>query len=37
MVLARLKETRRISYVAGYDIALIYVTVGEKDQALEWL
>src|SRR5262249_52475709 len=36
-VLAELKDLSRRRYVAPYDSALIYVGLGDKAQALEWL
>ena len=36
-VLAELKDLSEGRYVAPFDIALIYVGLGDKAQALEWL
>ena len=36
-VLAQLKDLSKQKYVSAYDIALIYVGLGEKDQAFAWL
>ena len=36
-VLAQLKETAVHSYVAPYNIAIIYAGLGDKDQAFAWL
>ena len=35
-ILARLTEMARTRYVAPYSFAVIYLTLGEKDQALEF-
>ena len=36
-ILADLNERRKMAYVSPYDIAVIHVAFGEKDQAFEWL
>jgi serine/threonine protein kinase/tetratricopeptide (TPR) repeat protein len=36
-IIAQLKETSARSYVAPYNIALIYLGLGDKDQAFAWL
>jgi tetratricopeptide (TPR) repeat protein len=36
-VLAELKERGKQEYVPAYDVAIIYVGLGETDQAFEWL
>jgi len=36
-VLADLKEQAKRSYISPFNIAIIYVALGEKDQAFEWL
>jgi Flp pilus assembly protein TadD len=36
-LLAELKESSKGRYVADYSIAMIYVGLGEKDEAFEWL
>jgi len=36
-VIEQLKEQSRRKYVAPYDIALVYIGLGEKDQAFAWL
>ena len=36
-ILADLNERRKTAYVSPYDIAVIHVALGEKDQAFEWL
>ena len=36
-VLAELKDLSKRRYVAPFDIALVYVGLGDKAQALEWL
>jgi TolB-like protein/Tfp pilus assembly protein PilF/predicted Ser/Thr protein kinase len=36
-VLERLKEISKTSYVDGYDWALLYSALGEKDEAFAWL
>ncbi|MBA2647637.1 MAG: protein kinase [Pyrinomonadaceae bacterium] len=36
-VIEELKETLKRKYVSPYDIATIYVGLGEKDEALRWL
>ncbi len=35
--LVKLKELSKSRYVSPYDVAVIYIGLGEKDQALEWL
>ena len=36
-VLAELKELLKGRYVPAYEIAIVYVGLGDKAQALEWL
>ena len=36
-VLVKLKELSKARYVAPYDLALVYVGLGDKAQALDWL
>jgi DNA-binding winged helix-turn-helix (wHTH) protein/tetratricopeptide (TPR) repeat protein len=36
-MLAELKEQSKRSYISPYNIAIIYVALGEKDKACEWL
>ena len=36
-ILDELEELRKRRYVPGYHIAIIYVALGENDQAFEWL
>jgi len=36
-VLEQLKEQSKRKYVAPYDIALVYIGLGDKDQAFAWL
>jgi DNA-binding winged helix-turn-helix (wHTH) protein/tetratricopeptide (TPR) repeat protein len=36
-VLAELKEQSKRRYISPFNIAIIYVALGEKDQAFEWL
>ncbi len=36
-VLGKLKELSKRKYVSSYDIAEIYIGIGEKDRAFEWL
>ena len=36
-VLGELKEQSKRSYLSPYNIAIIYVALGEKDQGFEWL
>lgn len=36
-VLEKLKEQAKWKYVAPYDIALVYIGLGDKDQAFTWL
>jgi DNA-binding winged helix-turn-helix (wHTH) protein/tetratricopeptide (TPR) repeat protein len=36
-MLAELKEQSKRSYISPYNIAIIYVALGEKDKASEWL
>jgi TolB-like protein/Tfp pilus assembly protein PilF/tRNA A-37 threonylcarbamoyl transferase component Bud32 len=36
-VLDQLKEQSKRKYVAPYDIALVYIGLGDKDQAIAWL
>jgi len=35
--LTELKDLSRSRYVAPFDVAVLYIGLGEKDQALEWL
>ena len=35
--LLSLKDLSKSRYVAPYDVALIYIGLGDKDQAMEWL
>jgi eukaryotic-like serine/threonine-protein kinase len=35
--LVKLKELSKSRYVSPYDVAVIYIGLGDKDQALEWL
>ncbi|MGC9946573.1 MAG: winged helix-turn-helix domain-containing protein [Bryobacteraceae bacterium] len=36
-ILAQLKKTKPERYVAPFDIAVVYVALGQRDQALDWL
>jgi hypothetical protein len=36
-VLAELKDLSKRRYVAPFDIALVYMGLGDKSRALEWL
>jgi tetratricopeptide (TPR) repeat protein len=36
-VIEQLKEQSKRKYVAPYDIALVYIGLGDKDQAFAWL
>jgi tetratricopeptide (TPR) repeat protein len=36
-ILHELKQLSQLKYVSPYDIAVIYVGLGEKDRALAWL
>jgi len=36
-VLAKLQEQAARSYVPAYDVATVYLGLGDPDQALEWL
>jgi TolB-like protein/Tfp pilus assembly protein PilF len=36
-ILEKLKALSKRSYVSPYDIAIVYTSVGDKDQALRWL
>ncbi len=36
-VIEQLKQWSKRRYVAPYDIALVYIGLGEKDQAFAWL
>ncbi len=36
-ILNQLTELSKRKYVSSYNMALIYIGLGEKDQALEWL
>ncbi len=37
MVLAKLKDIARHGYVSPFDLALIYVALGDKEKAFQWL
>ena len=36
-IIDQLKERSKRKYVAPYDIALVYIGLGDKDQAFAWL
>jgi hypothetical protein len=36
-ILAQLTTAMKTRYVSGYSFAVIYLALGEKDQALDWL
>ncbi|MBI3666757.1 MAG: hypothetical protein HY236_11145 [Acidobacteria bacterium] len=33
----KLKDLSKSRYVAPYDVAVVYIGLGDKDQAMEWL
>lgn len=36
-ILAQLTDASKTRYISGYSFAVIYLAIGEKDQALDWL
>lgn len=36
-ILAQLKETRQQRYIDGYGLAIVYLGLGDREQALSWL